>query len=612
MDLFCLFDESEGDRCACSDVINTTKSTIQDIERIQAEAELLFSEGVERERLGAAADFVFGASQRTQANTRRPRIDLQAWLGGGDVGDGMAMGDQLFRMAQASCRAELQACGDRAAQTREEQLYTQRIGRDCRQFNTFLTQQQRTANQNLQAAQRAVRGARLAEMGTTQRFNRGECLIAMRNCVAEKGGCGDNFENCLTESLLRRRTHACTNITDQCTAVRNDVMTDWNEEIVEILANANRFADRYRRQTCLSRIEACLEDHCSVGTNDQCLNDVRVAAGICPEIDECNQMIPGIRDVVASRLGFIRVRFCQNDVTSCLQEACGADFTNPACVGRTTRQIADMCPQNRFPSCAGRPARDFESIISSTLLQVDYQLLHGCINQFETTFSRLCGSDMSCINDDPRITTATSTDQLRTLLRADRNGNMPWREFAHSEVARIFNELQNDVTVGACADSQNPRTARGRHQPQVGRSIFTVGKLMAEIQAEDRQYRSLIARMRELARQEDVEQARQACEALGEDKDIESVRFEAALRNCQVCRTQRVCEEGGQSRAQGAAQGAAGGAAMGASAGMMLGPWGAAIGGAVGAVGMGIMGGLSSGGVREFCQEIRSCEDINM
>jgi len=609
MDLFCLFDESEGDRCACSDAVNQTRSTIQDIERIQAEAELLFSEGVERERLGAAADFVFGASQRTQANTRRPRIDLQAWLntGNANAGVGIEMGDALFRMAQQGCHAELQACGEAPQQRMEENLYIRQISSDCRQFNTFLTQQQRVANQNLQAAQRAVRGARLAEMGTTQRFNRGECLIAMRNCVAEKGGCGDNFENCLTESLLRRRTHACANITDQCTAVRTYVMEDWNEEIIEILANANRFADRYRRQTCLSRIEACLEDHCSVGTNDQCLNDVNVAAGICPEITECNQMIPGIRDVVNSRLGFIRVRFCQNDVTSCLQEACGADFTNPACVGRSTREIAAMCPQNRFPSCAGRRPIEFESIVSSTLLQVDYQLMQGCINQFETTFMRVCGADMVCINDDPRITTARNTSELTALLR-----NRGWREFAHAEVARVFDTIERDVTIGACADSQNPRTARQRGQPQVNRSIFTVGRLMAEIQAEDRQHRSLITKMRELARQEDIEQAREACLAFNDDDDIDSAIFEPSLRNCQICRNQRVCEEGGQSRAQGAAMGAAGGVAAGASAGMMLGPWGAAIGGAVGGIGKGILGGLSAGGVREFCQELRSCDDINM
>jgi outer membrane lipoprotein SlyB len=39
--------------------------------------------------------------------------------------------------------------------------------------------------------------------------------------------------------------------------------------------------------------------------------------------------------------------------------------------------------------------------------------------------------------------------------------------------------------------------------------------------------------------------------------------------------------------------------------------WGTAIGGLVGAIGGGILG-ASSGGKKEFCQEIESCEDINM
>ena len=50
----------------------------------------------------------------------------------------------------------------------------------------------------------------------------------------------------------------------------------------------------------------------------------------------------------------------------------------------------------------------------------------------------------------------------------------------------------------------------------------------------------------------------------------------------------------------------------GAAAGTMINAgWGTAIGGIVGAVGAGI-GGAMSGGEQEFCQEIESCEDINM
>jgi outer membrane lipoprotein SlyB len=100
-----------------------------------------------------------------------------------------------------------------------------------------------------------------------------------------------------------------------------------------------------------------------------------------------------------------------------------------------------------------------------------------------------------------------------------------------------------------------------------------------------------------------------------EDKNysyISSVSFEPATCSCRVCRKQRTCEVGGESKAVSALKAASGGLTAGASMGTMVSPgWGTAIGGVVGAVGMGIMG-AASGGEKEFCQQIESCEDINM
>ena len=93
---------------------------------------------------------------------------------------------------------------------------------------------------------------------------------------------------------------------------------------------------------------------------------------------------------------------------------------------------------------------------------------------------------------------------------------------------------------------------------------------------------------------------------------IRSVSFEPSLRNCHVCRMQQVCETGGESEGTGIAKGVAGGLSAGASAGTMVSPgWGTAIGGVIGAVGGGILG-ASAADEKEYCQEIESCEDINM
>ena len=147
-------------------------------------------------------------------------------------------------------------------------------------------------------------------------------------------------------------------------------------------------------------------------------------------------------------------------------------------------------------------------------------------------------------------------------------------------------------------------------------------KLLAKMSAENRNLRELDSKIAELTRQKDVETARKTClntykpETPKDSKSnysyIHTVSFESDLRNCHVCRIQQVCETGGESKASAALKSAAGGLSAGASTGTMLSAgWGTAIGGIVGAVGAGVLG-YMSGGKEEFCQEIESCEDINM
>jgi hypothetical protein len=606
MDSFCLLDESEGERCACSDNIEKSKSLIKKINDTQANAEKLYGEGVEREKLGAKATLVFGTSERARGG----RVDLSAWLDGdeGEMDDDAEIGDALYKMAQKACKAELDACG--SDKEKEELLYSRQIAADCRAFTTFLGAQQKLADQNVQAAEKAVRAARFAELDNTNKYNRGECLIALRNCVAEKGGCGDNFENCLDASLLKRRTNACENITDQCMAVKSDVLKDWDAETKLVLADAVKYADKYKRHTCLAQIESCLEDTCSTGNNDQCLNNVGIAAGVCPIITECNDLIPGITSAVNDKLGYLRIRFCQNDIESCFRDKCGADYTKPECLGKSVQEIAKLCPQSIYPSCKGQ--EQFDILVQSVFLQMDYALMQGCVNKFSEDLGKVCGTDMSCIPDDPDIMSLASVDDASRMFKADpETGELRWRQYADSEVDKFFAELEKDATIGACAETQNPKTKVAGKQG-IGTSVFNTAKLIAKINAENRQYRSLTSKMRELAKNADVAEARKACEIMKEDSKIDSAVFEPDLRNCHVCRTQEVCEEGGESKATGALKAASGGLAAGASAGTMVSPgWGTAIGGIIGAVGGGILGAKSSG-KKTFCQEIQSCEDINM
>lgn len=618
MDEFCLLDESEGYRCACSSNINKSKSLIKEIQKIQEEADKLYTEGVEREQLGAKARLVFGESEAAKKSSRVSGVSFLDWLnsGTGDDEDGGALdddadiGDSLYYMAAEYCASELESCGTKAEM--EEMLYTRQVVADCKSFGSYLQDQKLNAESNKRTAEAAVRQARLDMLDTTNRYNRGECLLAYRSCIADKGGCGANFENCLDAGLLGRRANACENVLDQCMAVKTDVLSDWKDESETILLDAAKYADKYRRQTCLAQIQMCLEDGCSTTTNSACLTDVNVAAGVCPIIDECDDMIPGIKSVVNDKLGYLRTQFCQNDVDACLRERCGENFTAPECVGKKPADIIAMCPQDLFPSCKNET--QFDIIVSAAVLQMDYQMMQGCINHFSEQLGRTCGTDMACLPSDDTVMSLIEIPDSEEGL-ADLRVQV--RQNSKAKVNEFFKQFEQDITIAACQDAKKPA---GRNS--LGSNIFNTAKIIAEIGAENRAMRELEDKIAELSREQDLEEARQNClntykvETPEEGKKnysyIRSVSFEPSLRNCHVCRMQQVCETGGESKGTGIAKGAAGGLSAGASAGTMVSPgWGTAIGGVVGAVGGAFLG-AAAADEKEYCQEIESCEDINM
>lgn len=620
MDEFCLLDESEGYRCACSANINKSKSLIQEIQKIQDEADKLYTEGVERESLGAKAKLVFGESAAAKKSSRASGLSFSQWLNSGtdddddSVGADEDIGEGLYSMAAEFCADELKSCGTKADM--EEMLYARQIVADCKSFDTYLADQKLNATANKRTAEAAVRQARLEMLDTTNKYNRGECLLAYKSCIADKGGCGANFENCLDADLLGRRANACENVLDQCMAVRDYVIKDWADESESILVDAAKYADKNARVTCLARIQVCLEDGCSTETNSACLTDVKVAAGICPVISECEEMIPGIQSAINDKLRYLRTRFCQNDVDKCLRGKCGENFTAPECVGKKPSEIVELCPQDMFPSCKGE--NQFDIIVQSTLLQMDYQMMQGCLNYFGEQLGKVCGTDMSCLPSDDTVMSLTTIPDSEEDLSALR---VRVRDNSQSAVDEFFKQFEKDITVAACADSKKPAGRRS-----LGDSVFNSAKMIAYIGAENRAMRELETKIAELSRKQDLESAKQNClntykvedpKEREEKKDknysyIRSVSFEPSLRNCHVCRMQQVCETGGISKGTAGLKGMAGGLAAGASAGTMVSAgWGTAIGGVVGAVG-GLLGGRSAGGKQEFCQEIESCEDVNM
>lgn len=620
MDNFCLLDENQGERCACSDNINRAKSKLKEVLDIQAEADKLFTEGVEREQLGAKARLVF--TEETAGNSKVSGKSFMAWLGAEDeeddddeeVGEDTEIGDGLYEMAAKYCAGELAACGEKADM--EKMLYTRMVAQDCKNYDSYLKEQKSNAESNKRIAESAVRKARLEMLDTTNKYNRGECLLAYRSCIADKGGCGANFENCLDAKLLARRSNACENILDQCMAVRDYVKKDWEEESKSVLAEATKYAESKVGEICKAKVTNCLEEACSTSTDSMCLSNVDLAAEMCPVIKDCDAKIVGFADSIKDRLAEMRVKFCENDIDKCLQDKCGVDFTKPECVGKQPYEIAALCPQSMFVSC--KSETHYDIIVQSAILQMDYKMLQGCVNYFGEKLAETCGTDMKCLPEDETVASLKSLPTTEEGLVNLRTKVITGTDAAVDE---FFKRFEQDKTVAACADSQSIPSKKIKGRNSLGDNVFLTAKMLAKMSAEQRNLRALDVRIAELMKEQSTEAARQTClsaykvEKPNESKSnysyIKSVSFEPDLRNCHVCRVQQVCETGGESKASSALKAAGGGLAAGASVGTMANAgWGTLIGSVVGTAG-GALGGFFAGGKKKYCQEVESCEDIN-
>lgn len=619
MDEFCLLDESEGGRCICSENITAAQKLLADIKKIQAEADELMTTETQRARLGAKADLVMDAQkEETAAERRQKRIDGASGgsNGNADLAADNMMGQNLYYTAADACAAELEACGDRADM--EEMLYSRQITADCKAYNLYLDEQKTYAEQNKKAAELAVVNARLEVLDTTNKYNRGECLLAYKACIADKGGCGIHFENCYDEdgALLERRANACTNVLDQCMASRTKVLEDWAAEKEYILTESKKYLDNNFVTSCTSKITLCLEENCSYQTNPACLTDVNVAAGICPIINECEDKVKGIKQAAADNLLLsLRAGFCEDDVEACLKDKCGVDFTGPQCLGKSQRDIAKLCPQKNFPTCNVMDGDDYNVVLSSILLQLDYKQTQGCINYFSEQLGAVCGTDMNCLPDSTVVQALTV---LTTGADFEAEKAAVIKE-SQNAVDEFFKQFEQDTTVAACQTAERPDGAIGKSG--LGTQVFNTTKMIARIGAENRALRQLESKRAELSRQQDIATAEKNCYTTYQveepDKSnenysyIRSVAFEPSLRNCHVCRMQQVCETGGEKKATSALKAAAGGLTAGAAMGTQINAgWGTAIGGVIGAVGAGALG-AASGGQETFCQEVESCEDLN-
>lgn len=650
MDQFCLLDESEGYRCACSDSIDASKPVLQEIQKIQNEASKLYTQGVEMEKLGAKGKLVFKQDEKDGSDL------FYKWLYGdgeqdleadtGDLAEDEQIGDALFKMASGYCAAELEACGDRAEM--EETLYKRQITADCKTYASYLDDQKRMAKENLSVAEAAVREARLSMLDTTNKYNRIECFNVLKACVQDQGGCGMNFENCLDSGVLARRAEACEGVYDNCMAVKEEVQQDWKNEMDVIFADAQKYATNYRRQNCMSKMRMCLEESCAVSSSAMCLTDKEVALEICkPENvcelddktgDDYSVLITAVGGAVGDMLTDLRYGFCESDLGACLRKSCGDDFGAPECFGKNSYDLAtDICPQTMFSTCDGLTAEVYNGYVTAATLKMDYKTMNGCIERVSQVLGEACGTDMSCLPSDDLVAGLTKIpgdDELIEEVDGSKNAQenalkgisglrAKVRQNAEKATDEFFDALKTDPRIVMCLENSANSKEASYHGEDIQGNIFSMAKIAAVTQAQARALRELETKIAELARELEVEEARKVClenyeveEASDKGKQnytrISSVSFEPSLRNCHVCRVQQVCETGGKSKGAAALEGMAGGLTAGAAMGTTANAgWGTLIGGVAGA-GIGALAGMGAGGKETHCQEIESCEDINM
>lgn len=588
MDKLCNFGKDKGYRCGCSSEYQKLDSMIDEIKSIQSKAEKTASEDVERAKMGAKADIIFGSDSSTSSNTNVGKIDMSIF--DNDSSDNVfassnssssKSGDELYSSAYNSCKSK--ASGNDL--TSAKIIYDRQVAEDCETYSDYLESQKKVATDNLATAEKMVRQARYEMLDTTNKYNRGECLTAYKDCVATKGGCGEHFENCLDKDLLERRANSCSDITDQCLAVREYVKSDFQKEIDTILTEANKYADENKRLTCFAKIESCLETGCTPSTNSACLNDVSVAKNVCPIISECEKIIPGIADAMESKLGYLRIRFCQQEAESCFKDKCGSEYTNPECVGKSGAELEKLCPQKSLVSCNG--ISNYASIRSAVFLKLDYQLLQGCVNYFSSKLSDSCGLDMSCITDN-------SVDKLTSI-----DEKFDYEAKAKKLVDEFFRKFEKDSTIDSC-------------EGKVGSYVFETAKFLAQNQVQQNLFNAYTKKIASLVKQAKVEDAQKACNKFKNEYGVKTVNFDEYTRLCQITRVQADCKAGGQTMLSGILKGNVAGSVGGAGLGTSISPgWGTLIGAGVGGTVGAVAGGLTSKQI-DYCTEVPVKQEIQM
>ena len=362
-------------------------------------------------------------------------------------------GDELFTTSARICASQLSnRCEDYRSML--QLVYSQKVKSDCVAYENSLKLQKNQSQQKLQTAQRALREAALEEYQNQNKYETvGECVIAFTQCIQTTAGCGSDYTGCVIlaaqenvrgnasgakakqtkikgavsgadvtlaastmNQLLAKKT-MCESVTKQCVnANKNDeVWTTFLRNAAPALKSAELVSEQKLRSNCLPAAAECFKNACKDNfgdgdSYDACLSNPDVYKSFCKvQLEPCLEATGGSYDnpessslwvALKSLLNSMKVDACTNEITTCLTDRCGEDYSE--CIGLTTESIVALCPYQKLTACMATKKDSTEvekyvaEIAGGLAVRVDNALVTACQNAANDAMVRVCGDTESC------------------------------------------------------------------------------------------------------------------------------------------------------------------------------------------------------------------------
>ena len=325
-----------------------------------------------------------------------------------------------------------------------KQIYSRQIVSDCKAFANSLDKKELAANQEMNAANSAVRAALKESLDSADKYTRGECMVEYKKCMQGADACGAGWENCVftiasenmqneklalpdtkkaktkvatidtyeitpsTMEILESKRYICERVLDSCMSVRQYVWQDFLREAAPTIKLAESKIESKKRQSCLTDISNCIQKACKddiagkgVETMDACLARPDMARSFCKvEIEPCEIMEPQIWSYVKDKLSAMRVDACTQEVKDCLtdENRCGKDYSK--CVGMDFDYIHQMCPVDKLVVCKQNKKNfdisELDNMLMGLFLNIDNAALENCQNLVDEKMIEVCGSTTDC------------------------------------------------------------------------------------------------------------------------------------------------------------------------------------------------------------------------